>query len=352
MTAFNRYIKKIINGKHLNREEAYQCMKHILEDGYNAVQTGALLTSLTIKGETKDELIGFVRAIRDKMIPFERTKEVLDTCGTGGDGSNSFNASTTASLISSSAGIPVAKNGNRSSTSKCGSADLLEALGLNIELPAIQSQQLLESTDFTFLFSQFFHPKLKKLASIRRNLTFRTCFNLIGPLCSPAMPESQLLGVPDPKLIPFFAELLLELGVERALIVSSMDGLDEISVSAPTAICEIDHKETKEYIIHPEHFNVYWRNAEEVRCDSLEDSVKAFYSVLDCQQSAINDFCIMNAGAALYLGRKADSIKQGTELARELLISGKVKEHFFHIKNESQRLTEGEQLHEHVRPNY
>ncbi|ENQ3104968.1 anthranilate phosphoribosyltransferase [Bacillus cereus] len=344
MCDYNSILIKLINKNDLSKEEAYFCMKEILSKSLSRDKIITLLTALKAKGETTEEIMGFANYIMDEVVPFEVKQDVIDTCGTGGDHSGSFNASTMAALIASSADVFVAKSGNRASTSKCGSADLLEAIGISIDLTPSKSQELLEKTNFAFLFTQLYHPRLRRIANIRSSIGFKTVFNLLGPLCSPSRPTSQLVGVSKKSLLPLYADLLMKVGRRRALIVHGMDGLDEMSISSPTVIYEVHNSEIKNFTVTPEELGLRRYSLLDIKGDGVKRNIEIFNDIINNKPSPIKDFCVINAAAALYIGDRVESLKEGVNLAQKNLHNGKVKEKFEKIKEQNKLLAGGRLL--------
>lgn len=343
---FKKWIDRLSDGIDLDRREAYQLMTELLKGEYHDVQVSSVLTALRCKRETKEELLGFIQAVKEEMISFPRKIEVVDTCGSGGDQSGSFNASTAAALIASSAGVPVAKSGNRSSSSKCGSADLLEAIGIPLNLAVESASELLSTHHFTFLFTQQYHPRLKALAPLRKELGMRTVFNLLGPLCSPSSPTRQLIGVSNKEMAGLYAEILKDTGLKKGWIVHGLDGLDEISVCAPTLVYEVTEGSVRSLLIDPEELGIGRYTHEQIRGGETETNVKILERLLNGVESPVRDFCVVNAGAAIYLGGGAQDLEEGIQLAHEQLDSGKVKEHLENVIQYS-KLLESE-IHAHA----
>ena len=240
-------IIKLTKKEDLTLQEAYQCMNEIMDDQASDIQKSAYLTALSMKGETIDEIVGSARGMREHCVKLLNDEDVLEIVGTGGDASNSFNISTTSSIVIASGGVKVAKHGNRAATSKSGAADCLEALGVNIYVNNQKSKELLDKINICFLFAQNYHLAMKYVAPIRKELSIRTIFNILGPLTNPAGASLQVMGVYDETLVEPLAHVLSELGVKRAMVVHGTDGLDEISASAPTLVCEVDHGTYKTY---------------------------------------------------------------------------------------------------------
>ncbi|HMK54230.1 MAG TPA: anthranilate phosphoribosyltransferase [Methanobacteriaceae archaeon] len=326
---------KIVEKCDLTQEEAYYSMMDMLEGRASEIQVAAVLSSLRVKGETVDELTGFARAMRHLSINVtpKTDKILVDTCGTGGDILKTFNVSTAAAIIAASCGVAVAKHGNRSITSKCGGADILEALGVNIECGPGGVEKCLDTVGMGFMFAPFFHPALGRLMPIRRELNIPTVFNLLGPLSSPAEAQIQLLGVYDPSKVVIMARVLQNLGVKKAMVVHGFDekdrpAMDEISTLGKTLVAFVNGPKLSVEELHPEDLGVKMANREDIAApDSLEDNLKIIKNVLsgktDSQSSKSRlDLCLVNAGAILFLTGKTSSISKGVELARTSVMSG------------------------------
>ncbi len=316
-------IKQVVEGQSLFHDQAYEVCLEIMKGNATASQVSSLLTALRIKGESIDEITGFARAMRDLMIKIDYENDYLiDTCGTGGDGSETFNISTTAALIAASAGCYVAKHGNRSFSSKCGSADVLVGLGIKIEMPPERVKDSLDKNNLAFLFAPLYHPAMKSVAVPRKEMGIRTIFNLLGPLCNPACVKRQVIGVCKKELLPVIAEVLKNLNTEHSLVVHGADGIDEITNTTYTYICEVNRGAIKNYTISPEDFGMGYSQPEELRVIDLNDSIAATLWVLKGNNGARTDIAVMNAGAAIYVSGLAESIRIGIEIARGVIESG------------------------------
>jgi anthranilate phosphoribosyltransferase len=323
MDALKPILNKVVQGQHLTRDEARQALLTIMEGEATPAQIGALLTALRMKGETHDELTGFAEGMRMKANRVETLQDnLLDTCGTGGDGGNTFNISTAAAIVVAAAGVRVAKHGNRAMSSKSGSADVLEALGVNIQLTAEQAKQCLEQVGICFMFAQTFHQSMKHVAVPRRELGFRTIFNLLGPLTNPAGADRQLMGVFDKSRAPLVAETMRELGLKRALVVASEDGLDEISVCAPTSITELKNGVISTYTFDLASVGITPFTMEELKGGNANENAAIIRSIFSGEQGARKAIVALNAGAALYVAEKADSLVEGLALANSVIDSG------------------------------
>ncbi|MDY5884112.1 MAG: anthranilate phosphoribosyltransferase, partial [Roseburia sp.] len=275
------------------------------------------------KAETTDEIAGCAAAMRDHATKVDTGMDIFEIVGTGGDNAQSFNISTTSALVAAAGGMKVAKHGNRAASSKCGTADCLEALGVNIQQSPNRCKELLEEVGMCFFFAQKYHTSMKYVGAIRKELGFRTVFNILGPLTNPGMPSMQLLGVYDEYLVVPLAQVLISLGVKRGMVVYGQDKLDEISMSAPTTVCEIRDGWFKSYVITPEEFGFERCTKEDLKGGTPEENAKITRDILNGKKGHKRNAVLMNAGAALYLGGKADSFKEGVALAAELIDSGK-----------------------------
>ncbi|WP_106767969.1 anthranilate phosphoribosyltransferase [Paenibacillus faecalis] len=316
-------ISKLIEGRDLERSEARQVMQTIMEGVATPSQIGALLTALRIKGETVDEITGFAEAMRSSggRVITERSR-LLDTCGTGGSGIHKFNISTASAIISSSVSVRVAKHGNRSASGRAGSADVLEALGVNIHLSAEQAKRCLDQIGICFLFAQIYHPSMKHAAAPRKELGVRTVFNMLGPLTNPAGADRQLLGIYDLSKTETIAQVLKELGLKRALVVTSHDGLDEISISAPTRVSELRGGSIRTYDIHPHDLGLQVHPMESILGGDAAENASIIGSVLQGERSPYRDVVLANAGACIYVSGLADSLKEGVSKAAEAIDLG------------------------------
>ncbi len=314
---------KLIEGESLTREEARSVMTTIMEGEATTSQIGALLTALRIKGETVQEIAGFAEVMREKSIRLNhRLSGVLDTCGTGGSGIHKFNVSTTSAIICASLGVPVAKHGNRAMSGKSGSADVLEALGVNIMLTHEQAAACLENIGICFMFAQNYHPSMKHAAGPRRELGIRTVFNVLGPLTNPANAEHQLMGIYDRSKTELIAGVLRELGSRHALVVGSLDGLDEISICAPTKVSELRNGEIRTYEIAPEELGLSRHSLEQVMGGEPAHNAKIVREVLGGAQGAYRDIVLINAAASLYAADRCEDLREGVQLAAQAIDSG------------------------------
>ncbi len=322
-------IEKIVNKGDLSYEEAYAVMNEIMSGESTATQNAAFLAALSTKSaraETTDEIAGCAAAMRDHATRVETGMELFEIVGTGGDNAHSFNISTTSALVAAAGGVKVAKHGNRAASSLCGTADCLEALGVNIRQNPDRCRELLKEVGICFFFAQEYHRSMKYVGAIRRELGFRTVFNILGPLTNPGSPCMQLLGVYDEYLVAPLAQVLINLGVKRGMVVYGQDKLDEISMSAPTTVCEIRDGWYRASVIQPEDFGFARCSRDALRGGSPEENARITRDILSGAQGPKRDAVLLNAGAALYIAGKAESMKAGTVLAAELIDSGKAAE--------------------------
>lgn len=319
-TVFNR----LIQGMNLEREEARGVMEMLMNGELTHAQIGGLLTALRIKGETVDEIAGFAEVMRNHANRLHtETKQLLDTCGTGGSGIHKFNISTTSAIVASSVSVRVAKHGNRSASGRAGSADVLEALGVNIHLSADQAKHCLDDIGICFLFAQLYHPSMKYAAAPRKELGVRTVFNMLGPLTNPAGADRQVLGIYDRDKTETVAEVLKELGLKRALVVTSHEGLDEISISSATRISELRNGTVTTYDVHPSELGLGTYPLSEMMGGDPVTNADIIRRVLQGEKGAYRDVVLANAGACIYISGLADSIREGVVIAAESIDTGK-----------------------------
>ena len=333
-------IIKIVNKEDLSFDEAYAVMNEIMNGETTPTQNAAFLAALSTKSakaETTGEIAGCAKAMREHATPVDTDFDLFEIVGTGGDNAGSFNISTTSAIVAAAGGMKVSKHGNRAASSKCGTADCLEALGVNIEEDPAKCRELLEKVGICFFFAQKYHNSMKYVGAIRKELGFRTVFNILGPLTNPAHPKRQLLGVYDEYLIEPLAKVLMELGVKRGMVVYGMDKLDEISLSAPTKVCEITDGSLHTYEIKPEDFGLSRCKKEDLAGGDPKENAAITLSILKGEKGAKRDAVLLNAGAALYIGEKAKSMQEGINLAARLIDSKKalkVLEDFIKVSNE------------------
>ena len=322
-------IVKIVNKEDLTYDEAYAVMNEIMSGETSATQNAAFLAALSTKSaraETTDEIAGCAAAMRAHATKVETGMELFEIVGTGGDNAHSFNISTTSALVAAAGGLKVAKHGNRAASSKSGTADCLEALGVNIHQSPARCRELLEKAGMCFFFAQKYHTSMKYVGPIRRELGFRTVFNILGPLTNPGTPSMQLLGVYDEYLVAPLAQVLINLGVKRGMVVYGQDKLDEISLSAPTTVSEIRDGWFKSYVITPEQLGLARCTKEDLKGGTPEENAQITRDILDGKKGPMRDAVLMNAGAALYIGDKAGDLKEGIALAAELIDAGRARE--------------------------
>ena len=333
-------IIKIVNKEDLSFDEAYTVMNEIMNGETTPTQNAAFLAALSTKSakaETTGEIAGCAKAMREHATPVDTDFDLFEIVGTGGDNAGSFNISTTSAIVAAAGGMKVSKHGNRAASSKCGTADCLEALGVNIEEDPDKCRELLEKVGICFFFAQKYHNSMKYVGAIRKELGFRTVFNILGPLTNPAHPKRQLLGVYVEYLIEPLAKVLMELGVKRGMVVYGMDKLDAISLSAPTKVCEIKDGSLHTYEIKPEDFGLSRCKKEDLAGGDPKENAAITLSILKGEKGAKRDAVLLNAGAALYIGEKAKSMQEGINLAARLIDSKKalkVLEDFIKVSNE------------------
>lgn len=333
-------IVKIVNKEDLSYDEAYTVMNEIMSGKTTPTQNSAFLAALSTKStraETISEIAGCAAAMRDHAVKLETGMDLFEIVGTGGDNSQSFNISTTSALVAAAGGMKVAKHGNRAASSKCGTADCLEALGVNIEQSPGRCIELLNEVGMCFFFAQRYHTSMKYVGAIRKELGFRTVFNILGPLTNPGSPKMQLLGVYDEYLVEPLAQVLINLGIRRGMVVYGQDKLDEISLSAPTTVCEFKDGWFKSYTIKPEDFGFNSCSKQELVGGTPQENAAITLAVLQGKEKgAKRNTVLLNAGAALYIGGKADSFNDGVHLAAQLIDSGRALatlEKFIEVSN-------------------
>lgn len=323
-------IVKIVNKEDLSYDEAYTVMNEIMSGKTTPTQNSAFLAALSTKStraETISEIAGCAAAMRDHAVKLETGMDLFEIVGTGGDNSQSFNISTTSALVAAAGGMKVAKHGNRAASSKCGTADCLEALGVNIEQSPDRCIELLNEVGMCFFFAQKYHTSMKYVGAIRKELGFRTVFNILGPLTNPGSPKMQLLGVYDEYLVEPLAQVLINLGVRRGMVVYGQDKLDEISLSAPTTVCEFKDGWFKSYTIKPEDFGFNSCSKQELVGGTPQENAAITLNILQGKEKgAKRNTVLLNAGAALYIGGKADSFNEGVQLAAQLIDYGRALE--------------------------
>lgn len=316
-------ILKVSRKEDLTYDEAYTTMDEIMSGEASEIQMSSYLTAMSMKGETIDEITASAEAMRNHCVRLLNDVEALEIVGTGGDGSNTFNISTTSSIVISAAGVPVSKHGNRSASSKCGAADVLEELGVNINIPPEKSVECLKKHNICFLFAQNYHIAMKYVAGVRKELGIRTIFNILGPLTNPAGATMQVLGVYDKELVEPLANVLNNLGVKSALSVYGVDGMDEISASDKTCVCEIKDGETKSYEIDPMDFGFEKCRKEDLVGGDPKENAQITLDILKGQKGPKRNAVVLNSAAGLYVAGVVESIKDGVKIAEEIIDSGK-----------------------------
>ena len=320
-------IQILVSGRSLTAAEAASVMNEIMEGKATLVQLGGFLVAMRMKGETAEEITGLVSVMRAKALHVNTPEPVLDIVGTGGDGTGTFNISTAASFVAAGAGIKIAKHGNRAASSRCGSADVLEALGIKIELTAEQVQKCIEQVGIGFMFAPAFHPAMKYVGAPRRELAIRTFFNILGPLANPANAEYQVIGVPDHKLVETLAGVLSYLNTKHALVVHGAGGMDEISISGESMVWEIKNKEIlPPYRISPENFGMKIAPTTEIQGGTPEENARILRSIFKGEKSPRRDIVILNAAAGMLTAERVNTIQQGITLASKVIDGGKALE--------------------------
>ncbi len=324
--------------KDLSYDMAKEVMEQIMRGEASQVQIAAYLTALSMKGETIEEITASAQGMRNHAVRLLNDKDVLEIVGTGGDHSNSFNISTTSAIILAAAGVPVAKHGNRAASSKCGAADVLEALGVNINITPEKSKELLDKIGICFLFAQKYHMAMKHVAPVRKELSVRTIFNILGPLSNPAGASMQLMGVYDESLVEPLGEVLFRLGVKRGMVVYGKDGLDEISMSAPTKVCQIRDGWFKTYTINPEDYGFKLCDKSELVGGNPAENAEITLNILNGEQGPKTDAVVLNAAAALYIAKQDISLNEAIEQIKEVIAKKKAVEklnEFIRYSNET-----------------
>ena len=332
-------IGTLVGGKSLSFEEAYFTMGEIMGGEATPAQIASFLTALRVKGETSDEIAGLASVMRAKATPVKITGPAIDIVGTGGDGSGSFNISTAAAFVAAGAGLKVAKHGNRAMSSQCGSADILEALGVKIDLGADGVAECIEKVGMGFMFAQVFHPAMKHAAPVRKEIGIRTVFNILGPLTNPAHVQHILLGVPSEELGNKIAAVLYRLGTKHALVVHGKDGLDEISISGKSIVWEVtEDKLSPPYEVSPESFGIKSVRNADIKGGTPQENAATLLCILDGEKGIPRDIVVLNAAAALIAGNAATDRKEAARLAEETIDSGRAKDILERLVVLSQRL--------------
>jgi|DewCreStandDraft_5_1066085.scaffolds.fasta_scaffold00136_66 anthranilate phosphoribosyltransferase len=330
-------IEKVVRRISLSREEARAAMGEIMDGQATPAQIASLVTALRMKGETVEEIVGFAQAMRERAVRISpRVDHLLDTCGTGGDRLNTFNISTVTAFVVAGAGIPVAKHGNRSVSSRCGSADLLEALQVPLDADPAAVERCIEEEHIGFLFAPRFHLAMKHALAPRKEIGIRTVFNILGPLTNPAGAQYQILGVADPSLVEVMAACLLELGVRRAMVVHGLDGMDELSICAPTQVAEVDQGAIRTYTLDPDGVGLSRSDLAAISGGTLEENARIALSVLQGEQGPRRDAVVLNAAAGLYVSGHVGDLREGIALACKSIDSGAALDRLVALR---QRLT-------------
>ncbi|TGY40934.1 anthranilate phosphoribosyltransferase [Clostridium sartagoforme] len=330
----NEAIRKLSLKKDLTEDEARMVINQIMNREATSSQIGAFLLGLKIKGETTDEILGTIRALRENMIKIDVDRNnLIDTCGTGGDGGKTFNISTASAIIAASGGVKVAKHGNRAISSKSGSADVLKELGIDINMKKEDSERDILNKGMSFLFAPNYHNAMRNVANERAELKIRTIFNLVGPLSNPAPLTGQLLGVYDDKVMKTIAEVLAKLGLNRALIVHGDDGLDEITTTTTTSIYEVTLGEIKNYKLNPENLGIKKASLKDISGGNPKENSKIILDILKGNKGPKRDIVVLNSAAALYVGEIVDSIEEGIIKAKFLIDSGLAYKKYIQLSN-------------------
>jgi anthranilate phosphoribosyltransferase len=319
-------IDLLVKGQSLDMEQAAAVMNQIMEGEATPAQFGSFVTALRLKGETVEEIAGMARVMREKALPVKVSGALVDTCGTGGDSSKTFNISTTAAFVVAGAGLKVAKHGNRGMSSGCGSADVLDALGVKIDLGAPEVERCLEDIGIGFMFAPTFHPAMKYAAPSRKEIGIRTVFNILGPMTNPAGAQAQLLGVFDEELTMIMADVLGLLGCKHALVVHGEDGLDEITLGGKTTVCELKDGLVSRYYIHPEDFGFARTSVDKLRGGPPQENADILRRVVKGENGPYRDIVLLNAAAALVAGDVESDLQKGVRLAAEAIDSGRAQE--------------------------
>ena len=330
-------IYELVNGNNLSYDMAEEVMDEIMSGEASQIHMGAFLTGLRMKGETIEEITACAAGMRKHCVRLLHNMDVLEIVGTGGDEANTFNISTISALVVSAAGIPVAKHGNRRVSSKCGAADVLEALGVDIAIGPMKSAEILGKINLCFMFAQTYHTAMRFVAPVRKELGIRTIFNILGPLAHPAGANFELLGVYDEKLVEPLAQVLLKLGVKRAIVVHGQDGIDEISMCAPTTCCELRDGQLTSYVLEPEQVGLPRCRPGDLTGGAPEENAQIALDILNGQKGPKRNAVVLNSAACIYMVRDGITLKEAVKTAEELIDSGKAKEQlekFIALSNE------------------
>lgn len=321
-----KFIDQVVEGQDLSEADAGHAFQIIMNGGATPAQMSAFLVGLKVKGECASEITGAAKAMRSKMIRFSAPSDAIDTCGTGGDGKNTLNVSTAVAIVLAACGLKVVKHGNRAISSSSGSSDVLKALGVNVEAAPEVMQSCLQKTGFAFLLAPKYHPAMRHVAPVRQELRIRTIFNLVGPLCNPAEPAFQLLGVYDPRWMQPLAETLRSLGNKRAWVVHGNDGVDELSISGPSQVITLENGELAATTVSPETAGLESASLGEITGKDAEYNAKALERLLTGEKNAYRNAVLLNASAGLLIAGKAADLKDGVRIAAEAIDGRKAKE--------------------------
>lgn len=328
---YKKILSQLINKADLTQAQASQVMDQLLTGNLSSEQIAGLLIALRMKGETIDEIFGFISSMNQHALKIKTDLPVVDTCGTGGDHLNTFNISTTAALIASGAGVYIGKHHNRSVSSQCGSADVLEALGVNIQMSLDQTRQALEKTGLAFCFAPRFHSSMKHAVKPRKELGVRSVFNMLGPLLNPINAKRQVIGVFDSTLMPIYAKLVQKLEHQHTFILHGTDGMDEFSLSDPTQIVEILNGQAKEYEHDPGHFGIPTTDIKQLAGGDAKENAQIIIDILNGEKGPKRDIALINAAFAIVAGGKADDLNTGFDMAVEAIDSGSAKKKLDHL---------------------
>lgn len=331
-----KIFNKLIQKQDLLQSETKEFFFSVLQGELDPIQIAGIITALRIKGETNDEILGFIRAMRSHMIPVE-LRNAIDVCGTGGDGKSTFNISTAVAFVVAGAEVKVAKHGNRAVSGKCGSADVLEGLGVNTQLKPLQAEEVFKKVGMVFLFAPLYHPAMKHVAGIRKSLGIRTIFNLLGPFTNPASVKRQLIGVPDKKVAERLAKTATNLNYDRLILVSSDDGFDEISIFAKTSVYEIEGEKIKKKRIDPSKYGFVNGRIKDIVGGSTEQNAAIIKQILNGAKGSARDIVVLNSAFALYASGKVSTIKEGIRLAEQAIDKGLAKQVLENLVKETQK---------------
>jgi anthranilate phosphoribosyltransferase len=336
---FLTLLNQLLEGKNLTQKDTFFLMEQMMSGSLNDAQIASLLTALRIKGETVEELIGLVEGMRAYATPLPHViVDSVDTCGTGGDGGKTFNISTATTFVAGAAGVSIAKHGNRAVSSKSGSVDVLEELGISLELSPEEASEQLQKTGICFMFAPQYHPAMKHVMPTRKALGIRTCFNLLGPLASPAGVQRQLMGVFSTKYTEKMAQVLQALGTKHALVVAGLDGLDEITLTAPTQISELRNGKVDTYTISPEDLGMVPCSMDELEGGTPKENAAIILDILQGKKSAKRSIVELNAAAVLYVGGKTDNLQAGMKMAADVIDSGLALQKLQEVAQSSQEV--------------